>query len=54
MRRLESGAGFGERHRSRLLHGIINDGRGADGNDSGDKAGRNERAHCVSPILVTF
>jgi len=44
---LESCAGFGECHRNRLLHEIIKDGRSADGNDSGNKADGNERAHCV-------
>jgi hypothetical protein len=44
---LESCAGFGECHRNRLLHEIIKNSRGADGNDSGSKAGSNERAHCV-------
>jgi hypothetical protein len=44
---LESCAGFGEGLRNWLLHEIIKDGRGADGNDSSNKAGSNERAHCV-------
>ena len=44
---LESGAGFGKCHRNGLLYEIIKDGRGADGNDSGYKAGSNERAHSV-------
>jgi hypothetical protein len=36
---LEPHAGFGERHRGRLLQQILKDTRGSDGNDSGDKAG---------------
>ena len=44
---LESCAGFGECHRNGLLYEIVKDGRGADGNDSGYKAGSNERAHSV-------
>ena len=42
-----SGAGFGECHRNGLLHEIIQDSRGADGNDSGYKADGNECAHGV-------
>jgi hypothetical protein len=51
---LNSRAGFGERHRDRFLHEIIKDGRYGASKDSRNKASSKERAHDVSPILVTF
>jgi hypothetical protein len=51
---LEPHAGFGERHRGRLLHEITKDARGSGGNDSGDKAGSDECTHRVSPDPHNF
>jgi hypothetical protein len=51
---LEPHAGFGERHRGRLLHEITKDARGSGSNDSSDKAGSDECTHRVSPDPHNF
>jgi hypothetical protein len=46
---LDSRAGLGECYRDRFLGEIVKNGNRADGDNAGDKAGRDKRTHRVSP-----
>ena len=51
---LDSCSWFGERHRSGLLHEIVKNGSGSNGNDADDQACDGERAHRVFSCLPTI